>query len=423
MELRCTVCHRPYEGPHNHYACTFCGASIEAPVDLKRDPERLRAVLRKGSGSGIWGYRDFFHVPEDAAPVTLGEGNTPLIEAERLGKAYGMSRLLLKNETLNPSGTYKDRFATVAMTLARREGIRETAIGSAGNAAAAVAAYAAKAGMECYIMLPPGAVKERAWQNMSYGGRFIHGMGGVDDCVKMAEDGEAVFGWKNMCTTMMNNPLACDGYKTIAYEAARSMSFSVPDYVICPVGGGILISKVFRGYEEMYELGLISRLPRMVAVQAENCAPLVKAFREGKRETEKWLNGNTIAFAIFDPVTFEGITALDTVRRSGGTAVAVPDEEILRAMRDCARLEAVIPEPASAATAAAAKQLLDGGVIHEDDTVLCVLTGSGLRDLQLFAEEGREIPAAVPGDFTSLKKAVEFYRGRKESENEAEPEA
>ena len=303
--MQCTVCHKPYIGPKNHYVCTYCGASIESPVDLKKDPDHLRDVLRKGSEDGIWGYRDFFTVPEDAQPVTMGEGNTPLIHTDRLGAFYGMKNLYLKNETLNPSGTYKDRFATVAMTLAKEDGIKQVAIGSAGNAAAAVAAYAAKADMECFIMLPPGAVKERAWQNMAYGGHFIYGLGGVNDCVKMAEDGEAIFGWKNMCTTMMNNPLACDGYKTIAYEAARSMKFEAPDYVICPVGGGIVVSKVYKGYEEMYELGMIDHLPKMIAVQAAGCAPLVKAYDEGKKATEKWENGDTIAFAIFDPVTFE----------------------------------------------------------------------------------------------------------------------
>lgn len=410
MELRCTVCHKPYIGPRNHYACTYCGASIEAPVDLKKDPGHLIEVLRRGSSDGIWGYRAFFRVPEQAEPVTMGEGNTPLLHTDRMGKAYGMKNLYLKNETLNPSGTYKDRFATVAMTLAKDDGITEVAIGSAGNAAAAVAAYAAKAGMECYIMLPPGAVKERAWQNMGYGGHFIYGMGGVNDCVQMAEDGEALFGWKNMCTTMMNNPLACDGYKTIAYETARSMNFEAPDYVICPVGGGIVVHKVYRGYEEMYELGLIDHLPKMIAVQAAGCAPLVKAFEEGKRETEKWENGDTIAFAIFDPVTFEGITALDTVRRSGGLAVALPDEEILSVMRDCARLEAVVPEPASAATVAAAKRLHEQGIIREEDKVVCVLTGSGLRDLKLYASEKDDAPRAEPGNAESLKQAVSFYR-------------
>lgn len=341
--MQCTVCHKPYIGPKNHYVCTYCGASIESPVDLKKDPDHLRDVLRKGSEDGIWGYRDFFTVPEDAQPVTMGEGNTPLIHTDRLGAFYGMKNLYLKNETLNPSGTYKDRFATVAMTLAKEDGIKQVAIGSAGNAAAAVAAYAAKADMECFIMLPPGAVKERAWQNMAYGGHFIYGLGGVNDCVKMAEDGEAIFGWKNMCTTMMNNPLACDGYKTIAYEAARSMKFEAPDYVICPVGGGIVVSKVYKGYEEMYELGMIDHLPKMIAVQAAGCAPLVKAYDEGKKATEKWENGDTIAFAIFDPVTFEGVTALDTVRRSGGRAVAIPDDKILDAMHACAKMEAVIP--------------------------------------------------------------------------------
>ena len=340
----------------------------------------------------------------------MGEGNTPLIHTDRLGAFYGMKNLYLKNETLNPSGTYKDRFATVATTLAKKDGIKQVAIGSAGNAAAAVAAYAAKAGMECFIMLPPGAVKERAWQNMSYGGHFIYGVGGVNDCVKMAEDGEAIFGWKNMCTTMMNNPLACDGYKTIAYETARSMKFEAPDYVVCPVGGGIVVSKVYKGYEEMYALGMIDHLPKMIAVQAAGCAPLVKAFDEGKTATEKWENGDTIAFAIFDPVTFEGVTALDTVRRSGGRAIAIPDDKILDAMRACAKMEAVIPEPASAATIAAAVKLHEDGVIGENDRVVCVLTGSGLRDLKLFNDENADIPSVQPGDMDSLKKAVNHYQ-------------
>lgn len=410
MVLRCTVCHKPYIGPTNHYACTYCGASIEAPVDLKKNAEFLCNVLKNGSSDGIWGYKAFFHAPEDAEPVTMGEGNTPLLRTKRLSMAYGIKNLLLKNETLNPSGTYKDRFATIAMTLAQASGVREVAIGSAGNAAAAVAAYAAKAGMECYIMLPPGAVKERAWQNMGYGGHFVYGIGGVNDCVQMAEDGESVFGWKNMCTTMMNNPLACDGYKTIAYETAKAMAFDVPDYVICPVGGGILVSKIYRAYEEMMELGLVDHLPKMIAVQASGCAPLVKAFEEGKRETEKWENGDTIAFAIFDPVTFEGITALDIVRRSGGLAIAIPDDEILEAMRDCARLEAVIPEPASAATIAAARTLHERGVIGDEDKVVCVLTGSGLRDLKFFSKEKDNVPRVMPGNLDSLKEAVAFYR-------------
>lgn len=409
-KLVCTVCHEPYTGNGSVYVCPNCGGSIESPVDLERDPQRLRETLRRGSEDGIWGYRDFFHVAADAEPVTMGEGNTPLLRARRLGEEIGLRNLYLKNETLNPSGTYKDRFATVAMTLARADGVSQVAIGSAGNAAAAVAAYAAKAGIECFIMLPPGAVRERAWQNMAYGGHFIYGMGGVNDCVQLAQDGEALFGWKNMCTTMMNNPLACDGYKTIAYEIARSMRFEVPDYVICPVGGGIVISKVLRGYEEMKALGMIDSVPKMIAVQAEGCAPLVKAYCEGKRETELWENGDTIAFAIFDPVTFEGVTALDSVRRSGGEAVAVPDDEILDAMRSCARTEAVLPEPASAATIAAAKKLLREGRIGEDDRVVCVLTGSGLRDLALYAKEDPDTPRVQPGDPDSLRRAIDYYR-------------
>ena len=409
MKMRCTVCHRPYTGNTDHYVCPDCGGSIECAADLTSDPDLLRRTLRTGSRNGIWGYRPFLPVPEDLSPVSMGEGGTPLVRADRLGGSYGLSSLFMKNETLNPSGTYKDRFSTVALSLAKRQQVKRVAIGSAGNAAASVAAYAARAGIECFIMLPPSAVRERAWQNMAYGGHFIHGMGGVDDCVKMAEDGEQALGWKNMCTTMMNNPLACDGYKTIAYEIALDLDFNVPDFILCPIGGGILISKILKGFEEMRELGLIDTLPKMVAVQAAGCAPLVKAYNEGKHSTEKWENGYTIAFAIFDPVTFEGVTALDTVRRSQGTAVAVSDEQLLKAMKDCARMEGIIAEPASAATLAAADILHRRGIIQDSSRVVCILTGSGLRDLKLFAGENADIPQVVPGDSDGLKAAVAFY--------------
>lgn len=408
--FQCTVCGAAYEGPQNHFSCSLCGGSIECPIDLHQNAEHLRNVIRRGSSNGIWGYRDFFPVDQSLEPVTLGEGNTPLLHATSLGKMYGMKNLYLKNETLNPSGTYKDRFATVAMTMAKADGVQQVAIGSAGNAAAAVAAYAAKAGMECFIILPPGAVKERAWQNMAYGGHFINGIGGVFDCVQMAEEGEELFGWKNMCTTMINNPIGCDGYKTIAYEIAKSMDFDVPDYVICPVGGGIIISKVYRGFVEMKELGLIDRVPKMIGAQAEGCAPLVKAFNEGAHATQTWKNGYTIAFAIFDPVTFEGVTALDCIRKSQGMAISVSDEEIIEAMHLCARMEAVIPEPASAASIAVASKAVREGKINPDASIVCVLTGSGLRDLKLYADEKIEIPQAVSGNKQSLIDAVAYYK-------------
>lgn len=409
--LVCTVCEKTYTGSREEYVCTYCGASIESPVAVSPDREDLKEVIRKGSFDGIWGYRPFLPVGDDVELLTLGEGNTPLLKAARLGREIGLDNLMLKNETVNPSGTYKDRFAAVALSLEKHAGTRAVALGSAGNAAAAVSAYSAVAGIPCFVLLPPGAVQERAWQNQSYGARFIRAeSGGVNDCIDMVMRGEKEFGWKNVSTTMLHQPYGAEGYKTIAYEIARQLRFEMPDYVICPVGGAILLSKVYRGFTEMLALGLIDRIPRMIAAQAEGCAPLVKAFKEGAKKTDFWENADTIAFAINDPVVFEGVTGLDVLRKSGGFAESVNDEEIVAAMRLCARTEAVLPEPASASVLALARKLAGDGRLKKTDRVLCVISGSALRDLKLLAGEQPPAPQ-VRLEVEEVRRAVAFYGG------------
>lgn len=409
--LSCTVCEKPYFGRTDEYVCPSCGGSIEPLVDLNRDREGLKEILRKGSVAGIWGYRKFLPVSEDITPISRGEGNTPLVKTDRLGKEYSLDNLYIKNETINPTGSYKDRFATVAISLEKAAGAKAVALGSAGNAAAAVAAYSAVAGIKCFILLPPGSAQERAWQNMSYGGRFIRAVGHVNDAIDLVVAGVEAFGWKNVCTTMLHHPYGAEGYKTIAYEMARSMDFDVPDYILCPVGGGILISKIYRAYTEMLQLGLIDRLPRMVGVQAEGCAPLVKAFESKAKKTEFWEDAHTIAGSINDPVTFEGVTALDVLYRSSGFAVSVTDEDILEAMRMSASREAILPEPASATVLAAARNLTRNGIFKRSDKIVCVATGSALRDLKLLAGDMPQVPQVGQKDLKELVKAVEFYGG------------
>jgi threonine synthase len=407
--LICTICETPYVGPDDEYICPKCGGSIESPVDLAKDPGLLREIIKQGSEGSIWGYRKFFPVDNNVIPVSCGEGNTPLITAERLGKSLGLNNLYIKNETLNPSGSYKDRFATVAITIEKSVGTRMVALGSAGNAAAAVSAYSAVAGMECFILLPPGSAQERAWQNMAYGAHFIRTNGNVKDCIDMVVAGAKIFGWKNVSTTMLHHPFGAEGYKTIAYELAKSMHFEVPDYILCPVGGGILTSKVFRGYTEMYQLGLIDRLPRMIGVQAEGCAPLVKAFLAKDKKTAFWESSHTIAASIDDPWTFEGVTTLDVLYKSNGFAEAVSDEEIVSAMRSCAAKEAILPEPASATTLAAVKKFAENGTFRKDDKIVCLITGSGLRDLKLLSGTMPDAPLVQVNDLVGLRQAVEFY--------------
>ena len=412
QKLICTVCEKPYEGSHHEFICTHCGASIEPRQRLSPDREDLKKIIREGSENGIWDYRPLLPVEDGVQPLSLGEGNTPLIRAERLGQELGIDHLLLKNETLNPSGTYKDRFATVALSLEKDAGTRAVALGSAGNAASAVAAYSAIADIPCFVLLPSGAVQERAWQVQSYGARFIRAAdGGINDCIDIAVRGEEAFGWKNVSTTMLHHPYGAEGYKTMAYEMARQLDFEMPDYVVCPIGGAILISKLYRGFTEMQDLGLIDRIPKLIAVQAEGCAPFVKAFKEGARKTDFWENADTIAFAINDPVVFDGVTGLHAVRSSGGFAEAASDGEIIAAMRQCARTEAVLPEPASATTLAVVKNLLADGRLKKTDKVLCIITGSALRDLKLMAGEQPDAPRVHNLSMDDVRKAIAYYGG------------
>ena len=407
VSLVCTVCNKPYEGRADRYICTHCGGSVEPVLEVSPARTDLIAAIRRGSAraEGIWGYRAFFPGFEEIEPVTMGEGGTPLYRAHALEKEYGVSALFLKNETLNPSGTYKDRFASPMLSLCRAEGVSSVALGSAGNAGSSVAAYAAKAGIPCYVVLPEGGVFARAQQAMSYGARFIRAKGEVNDCIDLIEKGVSRYHWKNACTTMLHNPLASEGYKSIVYELFEQMGETVPAAVLCPIGGGILISKVYRAYRELVALGLADRMPRLFGVQAAGCQPVVWAMEHGARETPVWEEPHTIAGSINDPVTFEGVTALHVIRATNGAAVAVTDEEILAAMRLSASREAVLAEPASAAAIAAAKKLRESGELKEGESCVCIVTGSALRDLPLFAGAGPESSAVRPDHIEDLDEA------------------
>lgn len=408
VTLHCSVCGAPYTGNTQKYICPHCGASIEPDLDLATQRDAFRYLIRTGGeGRGVWKYRAMFPGLDSVEPVTLGEGDTPLQRAFALESAYGISRFYLKNETINPTGTYKDRFATLALSLFRAKQATAVALGSAGNAGSAVAAYSAKAGIPCYVVLPEGGVFARAQQAMSYGARFIRTKGEVNDCIELIELGVDRYHWHNGCTTMMHNPLASEGYKTIVYEMFCQMNGTLPDVILCPIGGGILISKIYRACCELKALGLMDRIPRLVGVQATGCPPVVWALEHGEAETPVWQNPKTIAGSINDPVTFEGRTALHVIRATEGTAVAVTDEEILCAMRLTAKKEAVLAEPASAAAIAAVKKLLDTGWLQKEACVVSIVTGSALRDLPLFSDgNGADVPSVHPGCLEELDAAV-----------------
>lgn len=407
----CSLCSRPYEmAPKERHLCPVCGGSIEPVYDFVGKRDHYRKILQEGSRNGIWGYRDLLPVDDDLIPVSLGEGNTPLLQADNLAKTLGIRQMFLKNETLNPSHTYKDRFSTVAVSLARQKGKTTIALGSAGNAAASVAAFAAKGDMDCFVLLPPGAVQERAWQIRSYGAKLITMEETINDCILMAKQGEDLFGWENVSTATCFHPWATEGYKTIAYEIGRQLDFQLPDWIVCPVGGGALLSKIYRGFQDMLALGLIDHLPRFVGVQAEGCMPLVQAYEENATTATDWGTPDTIAFAIADVCTFESTTVLSLIRSTGGMAVAVSDPEIQEAMQLTGRTEAVLAEPASAVTVAAVKKLLANDTIPPEDSVACIISGNGIRDLPLMVQGLSEVPKVGLNDVDALRAAVAEYQ-------------
>lgn len=409
VKLICTVCGEQYDGETRRYVCTHCGASIEPELDLCSQYDAMSDLIHMNGTGGVWQYRAMFPGFSDIEPVTMGEGDTPLQRANSLEREYGLSHIYLKNETINPTGSYKDRFATLALSLFRAEHAHAVALGSAGNAGSAVAAYAAKTGIPCYVILPEGGAFSRAQQAMSYGARFIRAQGEVNDCIDLVELGVDRYHWRNACTTMLHNPLASEGYKTIVYEIYRQMGGNLPDVILCPIGGGILISKIYRACCELKELGLVNSIPRLVGVQAAGCPPVVWAIEHGESATPVWQNPKTIAGSINDPVTFEGRTTLYVIRASKGTAVAVTDDEILAAMRLTAAKEAVLAEPASAAAIAAIKKLYDSGWLREDTCVVSIVTGSALRDLPLFSTSSNTYDAVRLGCLEDMDAAMKRF--------------
>ncbi len=417
FRLVCSVCGMPSDQKKSPYTCPNCGGLLEPEFDLNGQAEHYREVICDGCRTGVWDYRDLLPVDDEVIPVTLGEGNTPLLRAERLAKIIGVDELFLKNETLNPSGTYKDRFATVALSIEKAKKTPAVALGSAGNAAAAVAAYSAKANMPCFVILPPGAVAERGWQVQGYGANLIRMEYTIDDCINMAKEGEAIFGWKSLTTNMLTNPLASDGYKTLGYEIGKQLKFRMPDWIVIPVGGAALFNKIYKACKDMFDLGLIDKIPRFVGAQAAECAPLVDAYQKGLKKPAVW-DGvpQTVAFAIADVCVYDGVTALDIIEKTGGCAVAATEEQIMEAMHLIASKEAVVAEPASACSVACARNLIARGDIKSSDSVLCILSGNGMRDLKLMREGFKEVPYVKHNDRDAIKVAVRDYlQSRNES--------
>jgi threonine synthase len=396
------ACHRcSWRGEiSNLYACPACGSSLSVTYPGTYE-------LSDGTDDeGIWRYRTFLPVAED--PVTLGEGDTPLLEARRLDPSGG---LLLKNETVNPTGSFKDRPVAVAATVAQQLGLSGLLCASTGNTGVAVAAYAARAGLPAVCVVPESTPAAKMLQIEAVGARIVRVKGNYSDAYELARAAAEDYGWANLTSTYVN-PYMLEGDKTVAFEVFEQLGERVPDWVLVPVGAGPFLAAIHKGFEELGVSG-----PRMVAVQAAGCAPVVRAFEAGAKEVREWEDPvETAASSIADPLRGypeDGTRTLSVVRESGGEAVTVSEEETRKATIDLARSEGLLVEPGAAVAVAAYRKLADQGSIREGETAVIVLTGHGLKDpAAMHAAIGTtdEAPVVEPGDVEALGAALEARR-------------
>jgi threonine synthase len=333
----------------------------------------------------MWRYFDLLPLPDRASIVSQGEGRTPLVVSRRLAERLGVGTLLLKNETVNPTGSFKDRQVSLGISKGMESGVRTLAVVSSGNVAAAAASYAAIAGLDCRIFAPRNAPDDKLVQARVYGASFTK----VDTLsssriFELVAEACRQRGWSLLSTAGLYNPYHVEGAKTIAYELSEQCS-PMPEWVIAPVGGGGLIGALWRGFKELVSLGRLEKPPAIVGVQSSLCTPLLDAIEKGLSPAEVIANpvevGDTIAGAIADDVLFDAYTALPAIRESGGSALCVGDEEMLGAEALLARTTGIFAEPASASTIAAVEKLRRSNAIGESDSVCCIITGSGFKDM------------------------------------------
>jgi threonine synthase len=371
----------PFDPREEHHLCT-CGAPLLARYDLRAAASWRRESL-VGRPATMWRYRELMPLLDGEEPITLGEGWTPLIHAERLGADLGLSRLLVKDESLNPTNSFKARGLSAAVTRAACLGATVLSVPSAGNAANAVAAYAAAAGLQARVFMPKDVKLPFIRECELYGAEVTLVDGLITDAGRIAAERGKPLGWYDMAT--LKEPYRIEGKKTMAYELGEQMGWTFPDWIIYPTGGGTGMVGMWKAFEEMEAIGwkASTRRPRMVSVQAEHCAPVVRAFEQGMERSEPWQNARTIADGLRVPKALGDFLVLRAVRESGGTAIAVSDADMLRGMRELGARQGISAAPEGGAALHAVKVLLADGRMKPDDTVVVFNTGGALKYLDV----------------------------------------
>ncbi len=401
--LECLNCGRTYK-KGEYYLCPNCKGFLDPKYDYEGFADKLdvkELYVRVGS---IWRWFELLPIEDERNVVTLGEGGTPLLKCDRICNEIGLKNLYLKDETTNPTGSLKDRSTSVNVSIAKELGKKTVAIVSTGNAGASLAAYAARGGLNAVIMVPRTTSSEKIAQTLVYGAIVLRVKAdSISEFYKVYEEACLKFGWMNSIGGV--NPYRNEGKKTYAYELSLSFRWKPPDWFILPMAGGNAIIAAWKGFKELIELGLISEAPRMVGVQPKECAPIVKAFRDGKEMAEPISPGHTIVTSLV--VTNPGAKSslvLKAIRESGGTCDDPTDKEVLEAMKMLAK-EGIFSEPGGAISLASAKRLAEQGLIDSSDRVVCLITGSGFKDMKSF-EKILSKPIHADPTLESLEKLL-----------------
>ena len=385
QEILCPRCHNPFSLTQLLNLCS-CGSPLLVRYDLKKASGAIAKSFLRDRAPTLWRYRELLPLENDANLVSLGEGFTPLLEAKTLARQVGVQRLWIKDEAQNPTGSFKDRGLSLAVSRAKELGVKKVAIPSAGNAGGSLSAYAARAGIEAHVFMPKDTPLANRIETQQYGAQLTLVDGLITDCGRLIAERKTAEGWFDVST--LKEPYRVEGKKTMGYEIAEQLNWSLPDVIIYPTGGGTGLIGMWKAFKEMEELGWIgSERPRMVSVQASGCAPIVKAFIEGKETADPWSQAETVASGLRVPQAAGDFLMLRALRDSNGTAVSVSDDEMLAEIPRIGRAEGIFFCPEGAACVAALRRLTQQRWIKTTDEVVIFNTASGLKYLDVIRDK------------------------------------
>jgi threonine synthase len=400
----CINCGTKYDLNDIIYFCRKCGDILEVKYNFEDLQRKLEKSNWRNIPLSVWRYKDFMPIDDFSKIVSLNEGGTGLHNCHKLGKQLGLLNLWVKNEGENPTGSFKDRGMTVGVSKASELGAKHVICASTGNTSASLAAYAAKAGMRCTVLIPSGKIAYgKLSQAMIYGAKVLQVRGNFDESLdfvfKLAEKHPSIYLLNSI------NPFRVEGQKSLGFEICDQLDGEAPDRVVVPVGNAGNISAIWKGFTEFHRLDYVNKLPKMTGIQAAGSAPIAQMIKTGSKEMIPVKAPETLATAIRIGAPVSWKKAVNAIRNSGGTAETVTDDEILAAQKLLARVEGIFVEPASASSIAGLIKLVNSGVIQKDERVVCVTTGHGLKDPDT-AVKMSEKPVEVDAEMAAIESAL-----------------